>query len=555
VRQKVHIPAYANLNGSRSGMVLDLNEIIDISEDGICIQTSTPLTPNRSLPVSLDLAETKAFIHTAGLVVWTDKSGRAGLRFPELPPQSRQQLQEWLFANAIAACVNHGEGMSRPPVASVQRVKVAAEIASAKENIPNLLSLDLPEASPPEFEPAAPLDYTSVLMGMAAVQKEVEAIGADQKQSLRVIAGCALTFTRATGAAIALSNEYIKSEFENDSLLAPLAKEEEMTCAAVAGCDAPPLGSHLHVGSGFSGECVRSRTLLNCEDAETDTRVDRETCRALGIRSMIAVPVMLNDNAIGLLEVFSPDPHAFSSNDDTVLARLAKMIAGAVAKANAPAQQVSAAPLLFGQNIFPSTGSFENEKSIEPLSESFNDRYSKILLIAAAATLLIVLLWLFASHGKNRAGANESQPPVAAETTGVASGPSTKILLTNNIEGLRRLALQGDALAQYALGVRYATGEEVKQDDSQALAWFTKAAEQGSVPGQATLGAYYWAGRGIPQDLKKAYFWAVLAQAGGDQGSKYRTAVLASRLTRNQIAAAQQQADDWIKTHRLSAKN
>jgi TPR repeat protein len=105
------------------------------------------------------------------------------------------------------------------------------------------------------------------------------------------------------------------------------------------------------------------------------------------------------------------------------------------------------------------------------------------------------------------------------------------------------------------LGVRYATGEDVKQDDSQAFAWFTKAAEQGSVPAQATLGAYYWAGRGIPQDLKKAYFWAVLAQAGGDQGSKYRTAVLASRLTRNQIAAAQQQADDWIKTHRLSAKN
>ena len=481
MRQKVHIPAYANLNGSRSGMVLDLNEIIDISEDGICIQTSTPLTPNRSLPVSLDLAETKAFIHTAGLVVWTDKSGRAGLRFPELPPQSRQQLQEWLFANAIAACVNHGEGMSCPPAASVQRVKVAADIASAKENIPNLLSLDLPQASSPQFEPAAPLDYTSVLMGMAAVQKEVEAIGADQDQSLRVIAGCALTFTRATGAAIALSNEYIKSESEDDSQLAPLAKEEEMTCAAVAGCDAPPLGSRLHVGSGFSGECVRSRTLLNCEDAETDTRVDRETCRALGIRSMIAVPVMLNDNAIGLLEVFSPDPRAFSSNDDAVLARLAKMIAGAVAKANAPAQQISAAPLLFGQNIFPSTGSFANEKSIEPLSESFNDKYSRILLIAAAATLLIVLLWLFASHGKNRAGANESQRRSPRKRRCVTTTSIFRIIPTNDIGGLRRLASQGDALAQYALGVRYATGEDVKQDDSQAFAWFTKAAEQGSV--------------------------------------------------------------------------
>ena len=52
---------------------------------------------------------------------------------------------------------------------------------------------------------------------------------------------------------------------------------------------------------------------------------------------------------------------------------------------------------------------------------------------------------------------------------------------------------------------------------------------------QATLGAYYWAGRGVPQDLGKAYYWAILAEAGGDEGSKYRVALLASRLSRAQI--------------------
>ena len=70
---------------------------------------------------------------------------------------------------------------------------------------------------------------------------------------------------------------------------------------------------------------------------------------------------------------------------------------------------------------------------------------------------------------------------------------------------------------------------------------------------QATLGAYYWAGRGVPQDLSKAYFWSILAQAGGDEASKYRVAVLASRMSRGQVVAAQEQANDWIKRHQLTS--
>ncbi len=120
---------------------------------------------------------------------------------------------------------------------------------------------------------------------------------------------------------------------------------------------------------------------------------------------------------------------------------------------------------------------------------------------------------------------------------------------TNDLRGLQKLAADGDPTAEFDLGARYATGEDVKQDYFQAVRWFTAAAEQGHVIAQATLGAYYWAGRGIPQDLSKAYFWSILAQAGGDEASKYRVAVLASRMNREQIIVAQQQADDWIKTH------
>jgi TPR repeat protein len=107
----------------------------------------------------------------------------------------------------------------------------------------------------------------------------------------------------------------------------------------------------------------------------------------------------------------------------------------------------------------------------------------------------------------------------------------------------------GDPVAQFALGARYAQGDEVKQDYAEAVRWFEKAANQGHVVAQATLGAYYWAGRGVPEDLTKAYFWSVLARAGGDEASKYRVAALTSRMTRLQVAQAQQLADEWLRQH------
>jgi TPR repeat protein len=63
------------------------------------------------------------------------------------------------------------------------------------------------------------------------------------------------------------------------------------------------------------------------------------------------------------------------------------------------------------------------------------------------------------------------------------------------------------------------------------------------------LGAYYWAGRGVHEDLSQAYFWSILALAQGDQAMKSRLEGLAARMTRAQVNAARQQADDWLRQH------
>src|SRR5262249_6624130 len=103
-----------------------------------------------------------------------------------------------------------------------------------------------------------------------------------------------------------------------------------MICRASSGSDAPPAGVRLQVGSGFSGECVKRGMLLRCDDAELDTRVDRESCRALGIRSIIAAPIRAGQKSIGIVEALSGKPNAFTEDGGGILQRLADMVLEAV---------------------------------------------------------------------------------------------------------------------------------------------------------------------------------------------------------------------------------
>src|SRR5207253_8489093 len=175
----------------------------------------------------------------------------------------------------------------------------------------------------------------------------------------------------------------------------------------------------------------------------------------------------------------------------------------------------------------------------------------RTLPIAAAATFALVLLWTITPWvrswigGSGQSSPQKQSPPYQASLR----KPVVSVADATDLGALRKLAEEGDPAAQFALGARYATGEGVGQNYSEAVRWFAKAGEQGHVVAQATLGAYYWAGRGVPQDLSKAYFWSALALAQGDQNSKSRLEGLASQMTHAQVSAARQQAEAWIHQH------
>jgi TonB family protein len=131
---------------------------------------------------------------------------------------------------------------------------------------------------------------------------------------LNRIAQQARLATNTTGAAIALR------------------RGDEIVCRATTGANAPDLGVRLNMSSGLSGACVQTREVQNCDDTETDLRVDSIACRQLGVRSILIVPVLKEQELLGVLEVFSPQPHVFGDHDVQTLHALSLRAIDSIAR-------------------------------------------------------------------------------------------------------------------------------------------------------------------------------------------------------------------------------
>ena len=526
VRQKLHSPVYASFSGPQAGKVVDLSELLDLHEEGFAVQTGERLEVNSPVTLTLDLPETRKFIHGSGQVMWSDSSGRGGIRFSTLPEGSQQVLREWLFANLLIASSNHA-------ARSEQLSRQAEEPAEIRRE---------PVPSPEPCEPALSPSLSDRLAEVDAVRRVVREIGADPDAVFQFIIAHALRLTGADGAALAFLTG------------------DNMSCRARVGEPAPSLGAPVDVKQGLSGECVRSGQTVGCQDTENDSRVDPEICRALGIGSFLATPIVSDFRVVGLLEVFSPHPRTFAKAHETILERLADAIPkeqpeplmgqdATTGQLSAPSFAADSSMLGVREDLRESEPEVEMEAKVPGAHVPPGYLYLGFLALVVAVVALALgysLAPLIERHWSSATKQAAIQPAPAnvspqnvANRSAAADSPGT----------LRKLAQAGDADAQWQMGVRYHTGAGVPQDDAQAVQWFLRAAEQGHVSAQGTLGAYYWAGRGVPPDLSRAYFWSALAFAQGDETSKSRLEGLASQMTRSQVAAARQQAEIWLRQH------
>jgi GAF domain/PilZ domain len=297
LRHKVHGPVFASFDGVTGGMILDL------SEQGLSMQTVVPLEANGFVQLRLDLPDSDTHLETTGYIAWADALGRAGVRFSELPVEARQRLNEWLALNDTAPS-------RKAPKLTFDRVsglgwgsKSPGNGASELRYISFEGSL---EGSLEAAGGAAGIDGRPPVS--TSIQYEFNSLGSDLNTALRVISERARTLLRGTGAAVAIVDG------------------GPMMCRASVGTGGPPLGTHVDVNSGFSGQCIRTGKTLRCDDAETDSRVETATCRKLGVRSIVAAPIRYERDVVGVLEVFSPQSFAFDEGDLAVLERLAQTV-------------------------------------------------------------------------------------------------------------------------------------------------------------------------------------------------------------------------------------
>lgn len=160
-------------------------------------------------------------------------------------------------------------------------------------------------------DPAAgqrPRDVTEVARTLAAHGGGAASLDLALDLVLNEVVEQARVATGATGAAIAFS------------------RESEMVCRATSGENAPELGVRLETTSGLSGACLQSGKVQQCSDTETDSRVDAEACRILGVRSILVLPLSDGKETFGLFEIFSSRPDAFGDRDVNTLQALARRV-------------------------------------------------------------------------------------------------------------------------------------------------------------------------------------------------------------------------------------
>jgi TPR repeat protein len=108
-----------------------------------------------------------------------------------------------------------------------------------------------------------------------------------------------------------------------------------------------------------------------------------------------------------------------------------------------------------------------------------------------------------------------------------------------------KAAVQGQAKAQFNLGTLYFNGEGVPKNYQQALRWFRLAADQGEAVAQTKIAIMYDDGQGVPHDIIQAYKWYSLAATNGDKPAAELRDTTAKQMTPAQIAEGQKLAREW----------
>jgi TPR repeat protein len=102
-----------------------------------------------------------------------------------------------------------------------------------------------------------------------------------------------------------------------------------------------------------------------------------------------------------------------------------------------------------------------------------------------------------------------------------------------------QLGSQGDAEAQYQLGLLYYQGLGIRQDYSEAANWYRRSGEQGNPDAQYSFGNMFLMGEGVSQNDSRAISWYEKAAAQGHVAAEHNIDNL-KRVTSSRSVSAEE---------------
>src|ERR1700751_16279 len=107
-RHPINSLVYVSLDEGNGGIIRNL------SQGGAAIQAGGPLQVKQNVRMRFDLMNPRARIDVRAEVAWANSSGQAGLRFLEVPPQVKSQLNDWIFATLLRGIEQTSPVLTRP---------------------------------------------------------------------------------------------------------------------------------------------------------------------------------------------------------------------------------------------------------------------------------------------------------------------------------------------------------------------------------------------------------------------------------------------------------
>ncbi len=153
------------------------------------------------------------------------------------------------------------------------------------------------------------------LLSVIELQNAIAAAGLNADEVMGIVAERAAAMSSAASGVVAI------------------VEGEEIVYRATSRPSTLAVGTRLPRGTSVPGRCVAERAALKIDDAANDPRVDAETVTRTGAGSILCVPLLYGESAVGVLEVVSPKPAAFSDEDLETFRLLAQIVAIALHRA------------------------------------------------------------------------------------------------------------------------------------------------------------------------------------------------------------------------------